>query len=108
MPSFLEQQGLAVYAPLFAQAGYTGDACAAELASMELDQLRLLCRSLERGGGFETVEEPAGGLGDTSAMMTRRLSEPDCGALAAQLAVRGRRVPVVLRTLSSLLSERNP
>lgn len=105
VPAFLEQQGLGVYESLFTAAGYTGPSCAAELGSMELDQLRLLCRSLERRGGFDD-EDQAGGAGTEAT--ARRLDEAGCAALAAQLAVRGRRVPAVLRTLSSSLSESNP
>lgn len=79
VPELLASRGLAVYAPLFASAGYSGAACAVELAELGPGQLEKLCRSLE--------EPLASAAGPTNPEL--RLQESDCVDLAAWLSVRG-------------------
>ena len=77
VPDILARRGLGVYASLFDSAGYSGAACAAELAELALDELEKLCFSLEKP--FATTI-------DTNAL---QLHDGDCVELAAWLSVRG-------------------
>lgn len=75
---FLASRGLGVYASDFESAGYSGAACAAELAELAPDQLQRLCNSLEKPSTISIDTQP--GL---------RLQDGDCVDLAAWLSVRG-------------------